>query len=70
MAELKENVIEWFNGDDTISVTLNQKKYISKVKKLAEKYPDLVQILDENKDGSIFCSPSTEKSEIVHNHIR
>lgn len=55
MADVKENVIEWLNGDDTISVTLSQVKYISKVKKLAEKYPEKVQILAENDDGSIFA---------------
>lgn len=55
MADLKENCIEWLNGQDTISVTLSQGRYISKVRKLAEKYPDLVQILKENDDGSIFA---------------
>ena len=55
MAELKENVIEWHNGDDMISCTFYQGKYISKVRKLAEKYPNLVTILAENKDGSIFA---------------
>lgn len=55
MADFKENCIEWLNGQDTISVTLSQGRYISKVRKLAEKYPDLVQILAENNDGSIFA---------------
>lgn len=55
MTDVKENVIEWLNNEDTISVTLYQVKYINKVKKLAIKYPDLVQILAENKDGSIFA---------------
>lgn len=55
MADIKENCIEWINGQDTISVTLSQGRYISKVKRLAEKYPDLVRILHENKDGSIFA---------------
>lgn len=55
MAEVKENVIEWLTGQDTISVTFSQKKYVNKVKALAEKHPDLVQILHENDDGSIFA---------------
>lgn len=55
MADFKENCIEWLNGQDTISVTLSQGRYISKVRKLAKKYPDLVQILAENDDGSIFA---------------
>jgi hypothetical protein len=55
MADFKENAIEWLTGDDTISVTLTQKKYINKVKKLAVKHPNLVSILNENSDGSIFA---------------
>lgn len=56
MAEFKENVIEWLNGQDHIGVTFNQRKFISKVKKLAEKYPDQVTILAENEDGSITAN--------------
>lgn len=52
---MNENVIEWITGEDVIAVTLSQKKYITKVKKLAQKYPDDVKILSENKDGSIFA---------------
>ena len=55
MADFKENAIEWLTGDDTISVSLTQKKYINKVKKLAIKHPNLVSILAENIDGSIFA---------------
>lgn len=55
MAELRENVIEWINGQDTIAVTLSQGRYISKVKKLAKRHPDQVKILHENEDGSIFA---------------
>lgn len=55
MAELKENVIEWLNGQDTITVTLNQGRYISKVKRLANKFPDRVHILAENQDGSVLA---------------
>lgn len=55
MAELKENSIEWYTGQDTITVSFTQKKYINKVKKLAQKHPNLVSILSENEDGSIFA---------------
>lgn len=55
MAELRENCIEWLNGQNVVSVTLSQKRLVSKVKKMAEKYPDLVTILAENEDGSIFA---------------
>lgn len=55
MAELRENSIEWLNGQETVTVSFSQKKYINKVKKLAEKHPELVAILAENEDGSIFA---------------
>lgn len=55
MIDVKENVIEWITGDDTISCTFTQKKYINKVLKLWDKRPYLVPVLIENKDGSIFC---------------
>ena len=51
---MNENVIEWLDGQDTIAVTLHQKRFISKVRKLAEK-SDKVKILAENEDGSIFA---------------
>ena len=55
MTDLKENVIEWITGDDYISCTFTQKKYINKVRKLMDKQPCLVSVFHENKDGSIFC---------------
>ena len=52
---MNENVIEWLNNDSEVTVTLNQRRYISKVKKLLEKNPDEVRIVAENKDGSIVA---------------
>lgn len=54
MAELNENVIEWFDGDDHIAVTLHQKRFVNRVRKLAEQSEN-VMILHENSDGSIFA---------------
>lgn len=55
MGELKENVIEWITGSETLTVTLTQQKYITKVEKLAEKWPDMVEIVSRNTDGSILA---------------
>ena len=52
---MNENVIEWLNNDSEVTVTLSQRKYITKVKKLLEKNPDEVRIVAENKDGSIVA---------------
>ena len=51
---MKENNIEWLNGQNTVTVTLSQGKFINKVKKLAENHKD-VEIVAENSDGSIFA---------------
>lgn len=51
---MNENVIEWLTGSDTVLVTFSQKKYVNKIKKLAETREDVV-IKTENKDGSILA---------------
>ena len=51
----KENVIEWIKDSSVATITFSQGRYISKVKKLAEKYPDRVQITKENADGTIVA---------------
>ena len=50
-----ENVIEWIRNSPIVTVSFSQKRYISKLKKLAEKYPEDVQIVVENNDGSIVA---------------
>jgi hypothetical protein len=53
--DIKENVIEWINGDKHVSVTLNERRSITRVRKMAHEHPESVQIIAENKDGSIFA---------------
>lgn len=53
--ELTENVIEWITGDDRVTVTLSQRKFITKVEKLAESHPNDVKITARNSDGSIVA---------------
>lgn len=53
MAEIKENVIEWITGDKRVTVSLTQKRFINRVKMLAEKHPEDVEIIAENRDGTI-----------------
>lgn len=51
----RDNSIEWLTGDDGVTVTFSQRKYISLIKKFAEERPDEVIIVHENKDGSIVA---------------
>lgn len=55
MIETKENVIEWITGQERVTITLSQRRLITKIKALAEKYPDEVEISIENKDGSVVA---------------
>lgn len=49
-----ENVIEWLTGDTIATLTLSKGKMQNKVLKLHEKYPEEVEIVARNKDGSIL----------------
>ena len=50
-----ENVIEFMRNQKTMTVTFSQKRFVNKVRKMAEKYPDEIQIIEENEDGSIMA---------------
>lgn len=50
-----ENCVEFLKNADTATVTFCQPRFITKIRKLAEKYPDECQITHENKDGSIVA---------------
>lgn len=55
MEDLKENVIEFFKGSDTATVTFTQGRYITRIKELAEKKPDECKITQVNGDGSVVA---------------
>ena len=50
-----ENVLEFLRDSKTMTVTFSQKRFITKVRELAEKFPDEVVITAENPDGSIVA---------------
>lgn len=51
---MNENVIEWLDDEDTISVTFHQKRFVNKIKRLAN-IDENVTILAENQDNSILA---------------
>ena len=56
MAEnMNENVIEFLRNEPVATVTFSQGKYITKIRKLAKRFPDECQITHENQDGSIVA---------------
>lgn len=48
-----ENVIEWIKDQGRATLTLSQRRTITRVKRLAGKHPEECQIVAENPDGSI-----------------
>lgn len=50
---MRENCIEWIEGDSRITITTYHRKFINKLKAISEEKPEEVQIIKENKDGSI-----------------
>ncbi len=67
-----ENMIEWVKDGERATLSLSQRRTISRVKKLAAQYPKQCQVLAENKDGSLYAhipvswikiNPSRELSE-------
>ena len=65
---MKENVIEWYNDSEMVTVTLNQKRYINKVKKYAKQHPDECDIVAENDDGSICAHVPLKWIKISRNN--
>jgi hypothetical protein len=52
-----ECAIEWVRGNRTATVTFpSANRYNSKVRRLAEEYPEEVKIRHENLDGSIVAT--------------
>mgnify|MGYP000200165442 CR=1 FL=1 len=48
-----ENVIEWLKNDNRATLSLSQRRTISKIEKLANEYPDECKITARNTDGTI-----------------
>lgn len=53
MESSHENVIEFIENEDRACVTFTQKRYITKIEKLAKSHPEECEILARNQDGSI-----------------
>lgn len=54
-SEFRENAIEWYNGQKTITITLSQRKLINKIMKYAKDFPNEVKIDSINEDGTVLA---------------
>lgn len=59
MDDIKENVIEFYTNQRTATVTFNQGRYVSRIKKLAKERPDECQLVALNSDGTITAHVPT-----------
>ena len=55
MKEIRDTIYEHMTGSDTITVTAEERKEINRLKKLNAKYPNQVEIVCENEDGSLLA---------------
>lgn len=60
-----ENVIEWQRGSAQATLSISQRRTITRVKKLAEEYPEECFIIAENSDGSIYAHVPTNWVKIT-----
>ena len=55
--DLRENCIYWLDGDKVATVNVNSRsRYASRIRKMAEKYPDDVHIFSDS-DYMVACVP-------------
>ena len=54
-----ENNIEFLRNSETATVCFSQGRYVSRIKKLSEQYPDECKIMYTNTDGSIVAHVPT-----------
>ena len=62
--EYQENVFEFFTNSKTATLSLSQTKYINRIKRLKEEYPDDVEYTI-NKDGTMCANVPTEWLKIA-----
>ena len=54
---VRDNSVEWYTGQTIVTATFSQRKWINKLKRLAEKHPDEVTIEKEYDDCILVHMP-------------
>ncbi len=65
MQEVRETVYEHISGDETFTVTAAESWSVAMLRRLKEKYPDQVEIVYTNKDGSLMARVPFDWMRIV-----
>lgn len=53
--DLKEANINFYEGDDTVWVTVYQGKYKNQIEKLAKEYSDEIKVIARNDNGTLYA---------------
>ena len=53
MKRIIETSIDFVHGDDTIIISTARQAYITQIEKWQKQYPDYVNIIHKNDDGSL-----------------
>lgn len=64
-----ENCVEWIKGSDRVTATFSQGRWISVIEKLAEKFPDEVEICHRNYYPSGNVSSIVAHFPVSYLHI-
>lgn len=59
MEKYTETVVEFYDGNNHLTVSTGKRKYVNKIKRLAEANPDIIKYI-ENEDGSVCATMPIE----------
>lgn len=66
--DLKEANINFYEGDDTVWVTVYQGKYKNQIEKLAKEYPDEVKVIARNDNGTLYAKLGKKFVHLTFSH--
>lgn len=53
MSDFQENNVQWYTGQKTVTASFTQKKFVTRFRKYLKNKVQGLQIVAQNKDGSI-----------------
>lgn len=66
MSDLKETTTNTINGDKYFTMSSSEQKWINKINKLHDKYPDEVKITNVDPDGTIMAELPITYFKVSH----
>ena len=69
MSDLKETTTNTINGDKYFTMSSSEQKWINKINKLHDKFPDEVKITNVDPDGTIMAEIPITYFKVSHPKI-